>query len=77
VDVVDLEATSRRPTSVDIAAGDPGWWSGLTKFESSTTAPPSGAFSRAISLRESAMPITVSTNSPSMNIPPSELAHRL
>src|SRR5918994_5135682 len=33
----------RRPSSLAIAVGDPGSWSGLTKLASSTPAPPSSA----------------------------------
>src|ERR1019366_345895 len=61
------KATLRSPSSLAIAAGDPGWWSGRTKLESSSRVPPSGGRSMTISVRASGMPMTVSRNSPSMN----------
>ena len=56
---------------MDIALGDPGSWSGRMKLDSSSLVPPSGSRSVTISEREFGMPMTVSTNSPSMNILPS------
>jgi hypothetical protein len=43
LEVVDLESQLRSPSSLAIAAGDPGSWSGRTKLESSSTVPPSGS----------------------------------
>jgi len=53
--VVNLETMLRRPSSLAIAVGDPGSWSGLTKLASSTPAPPSGGRRMTISVRESRM----------------------
>jgi hypothetical protein len=60
--------TLRRPSSLAIAVGDPGSWSGLTKLASSTRVPPLGGRSMTISVRDSGMPMTVSMNSPSTNV---------
>src|SRR5438094_5137236 len=54
-----------------MASGDPGSWLGRMKLDSSSPVPPSGGRSVTISEREFGMPMTVSTNSPSMNILPS------
>jgi hypothetical protein len=54
-----------------MASGDPGSWLGWMKLDSSSPVPPSGGRSITISLRELGMPMTVSTNSPSMAILPS------
>lgn len=54
-----------------MASGDPGSWSGRMKLASSIAVPPSGGRSTTISVRESGMPVTVSTNSPSRNVRPS------
>src|SRR5579859_4007934 len=54
-----------------MASGDPGSGLGRMKLNSSSPVPPSGGRSVTISEREFGMPMTVSTNSPSMNILPS------
>src|SRR3954466_120121 len=56
--------TLRRPSSLAIAEGDPGTWSGAMKLASSRRDPPSGGRSIAISQCAPGMPQTVSTNSP-------------
>jgi hypothetical protein len=71
LEVDDLETDAAQTQSLAIAVGDPGSWSGLTKLASSTPAPPSGGHSLTISVRASAMPMTVSINSPSTNVRPS------
>src|SRR5437016_5157095 len=63
--------TLRSPSSLDMASGDPGSWLGRMKLDSSSPVPPPGGRSMTISEREFGMPMTVSTNSPSMNILPS------
>ena len=63
------KATLRSPSSLAIAAGDPGWWSGRTKLESSSRVPQSGGRSMTISVRESGIPMTVSRNSLSTGEP--------
>ena len=63
--------TLRRPSSLAIAGGDPGTWSGVTKLASSSRDPPSGGRSIAISQCAPGMPHTVSTNSPSTDPVPS------
>src|SRR5213082_1508793 len=63
--------TLRSPSSLDMASGDPGSCLGWMKLDSSSPVPPSSGRSMTISEREFGMPITVSTNSPSMNILPS------
>src|SRR6266511_3070979 len=65
------KATLRNPSSLAMAAGEPGTESGRTKLESSRRVPSSGGFSMTISVRESGMPQTVSKNSPSTNVLPS------
>jgi hypothetical protein len=54
-----------------MASGDPGSASGRMKLDSSSLVPPSGGNNMTISEREFGIPMTVSTNSPSMDILPS------
>src|SRR5919198_5399371 len=63
--------TLRNPSSLAIAAGEPGTASGRTNLASSRRPPSPGAVSMTISVRESGMPQTVSKNSPSTNALPS------
>ncbi len=60
--------TLRSPSSVAMALGDPGVWSGWMNLASSSHVPPAGKLSPTISVLESGMPHTVSMNSPSMTI---------
>jgi hypothetical protein len=64
--------TLRNPSSLAIAAGEPGTKSGRTNLASSRRPPSPGALSMTISVRASGMPQTVSKNSPSTNALPHE-----
>src|SRR5215510_6686745 len=64
------KAMLRNPSSLAMAAGEPGTEPGRTKLESSRRVPSPGGVSMTISVRESGMPQTVSKNSPSTNVLP-------
>src|SRR5215831_17384416 len=65
------KATLRNPSSLAMAAGEPGTGSGRTNRDSSSRVPSPGGLSMTISVRECGMQQTVSKNSPSTNVRPS------